>query len=68
VSDVCAQRIAHVFAGTYERDFVNVTNCFTVPITIEPDSNEPPKMDVKHNNDMIRTIQKALPNEGVVGW
>jgi len=62
------QRALGTLLGTYERDFVNVTNCFTVPITIEPDSNEPPKMDVKHNNDMIRTIQKALPNEGVVGW
>ncbi|VDK59406.1 unnamed protein product [Cylicostephanus goldi] len=51
--------------GFYEKDAVQVTNCFAIPFSELRDDLE---LDDSFNQQMIQMLKRAAPTEQPVGW
>ncbi|KAK6733940.1 hypothetical protein RB195_017608 [Necator americanus] len=51
--------------GFYEKDAVQVTNCFAIPFSESRDDLE---IDDSFNQQMIQMLKRAAPTEQPVGW
>lgn len=61
----CNNRALGTLLGFYEKDVVQVTNCYAIPFREAADM---PEINDQFNKQMYQVCKRAAPSEQVVGW
>lgn len=63
----CNNRALGTLLGFYEKNVVQVTNCYAIPFREAPDG-QTPEINDSFNQQMWQVAKRAAPSETIVGW